>query len=127
MKLSSNVQHVFECYGKIATGHTLHSYTSKSVLNHHSMCYCNEYTVLVLLCRLEREWSIIIAGHTNYTTYTQDTITSLSPFQLKQKCNDDHSKMQSLLPDMLEGHGIPEFVISAVYNPRLVLGLSLSI
>ena len=42
----------------------------------------------------------------------------LNHLQLKQKCNDDHSRMQALLPEMLEGHGIPQFVITSVYNPR---------
>lgn len=38
--------------------------------------------------------------------------------QLKQRCNDEHSKMQAMLPEMLENSGIPEFVLTPVYNPR---------
>ena len=38
--------------------------------------------------------------------------------QLKQRCNDDHSKMQALLPEMLESHRVPDIVLTPVYNPR---------
>lgn len=38
--------------------------------------------------------------------------------QLKQRCNDDHGKMQALLPEMLEKHRVTQFQITPVYNPR---------
>ncbi len=41
--------------------------------------------------------------------------------QLKQKCSDDHSKMQAMLPELLESYGVPHFEVSPVYNPRWVV------
>ena len=38
--------------------------------------------------------------------------------ELKQRCSDDQSKMQSLLPELLEAHGVPTFTLTPVYNPR---------
>ena len=38
--------------------------------------------------------------------------------ELKQRCSDDHSKMQSLLPELMETHGVPTFTLTPVYNPR---------
>ena len=38
--------------------------------------------------------------------------------ELKQRCSDDQSKMQSLLPELLETHGVPTFTLTPVYNPR---------
>ena len=40
--------------------------------------------------------------------------------ELKQRCSDDHGKMQSLLPELLETHGVPTFTLTPVYNPRWV-------
>jgi hypothetical protein len=42
--------------------------------------------------------------------------------ELKQRCSDDQSKMQSLLPELLETHGVPTFTLTPVYNPRIRLG-----
>ena len=38
--------------------------------------------------------------------------------QLKYCCNDDHGKMEAMLPDMLEAHNVPSLVFTPVYNPR---------
>ena len=38
--------------------------------------------------------------------------------ELKQRCSDDQGKMQSLLPELLETHGVPTFTFTPVYNPR---------
>ena len=38
--------------------------------------------------------------------------------ELKQRCSDDQGKMQSLLPELLETHGVPTFTLTPVYNPR---------
>jgi len=38
--------------------------------------------------------------------------------ELKQSCNDDHGKMQAMLPEMLESHSVTSLVFTPVYNPR---------
>ena len=49
--------------------------------------------------------------HTHTHTHTPHT-------QLKQSCNDDHGKMQAMLPEMLESHSVTSLVFTPVYNPR---------
>ena len=46
--------------------------------------------------------------------------------ELKQRCADDHGKMQSLLPELLEAHGVPTFTLTPVYNPRSVVSITYS-
>ena len=46
--------------------------------------------------------------------------------ELKQRCADDHGKMQSLLPELLEAHGVPTFTLTPVYNPRSIVGLGIT-
>ena len=61
--------------------------------------------------------------HNTHTNTHIHTHTQPPSPQLKQLCNDDHGKMQLMLPELLEANRLTNFVITAVYNPRYAVAL----